>query len=622
VGAVLNLPTGSTNGFSGTWSPAANNQTTTTYTFTPSLIEVSNNCPAPVQETVIVDPFVDPVFTPIDSICQGNTLTLPTLSLNGINGTWSPAENNQATTTYTFTPTDPGCISSAQMTVPVFPLVTPTFSLPDSLCQNDSTSFPTISDNGISGTWSPAFDSQNTTTYTFTPDSNECAIAVQHTIEVAPRITPSFLSLSDTLCAGSSLNFPIVSDNNISGSWSPALNNQQTTTYTFTRDSNECATSIDFTLTVLPLAVTFDTITRCANELPFVWNGQSLSSTTNTSATLQDQFGCDSTANLYFEVLPVKTSSFSAEICENEPPFVWAGQSYDQTGTYQRVFTAQNGCDSTVTFDLTVNPAPEISLSVQPWSGCLPLEIEVVNDASVHNSANTSTYLWDFGNGQTATTASQATANYTSDGCYDVSLTITNEFGCIKTEQLTDAVCIDPNPVADFLPQNNPLPLVDPTTLLENNSTSASTFLWDFGDGTQNSSEFSPIHTYPDQAGNYLTSLSIENANGCRDSVQEFITVEQDPIFYVPNAFTPDGNQFNETFSPVFADNLELSEYSFKIYNRWGEILFESKDPAVGWDGTYGGKIVQDGTYVYTLDFQEQGFDERFQQNGSVVLLR
>jgi gliding motility-associated-like protein len=240
----------------------------------------------------------------------------------------------------------------------------------------------------------------------------------------------------------------------------------------------------------------------------------------------------------------------------------------------------------------------------------------------VHKSANTSTYLWDFGNGQTATTASQATVLYTQDGCYDVSLTITNEFGCIKTEQLIDAVYIDPNPVADFLSQNNPLTLVDPTTLLENNSTSANTFQWDFGDGTQNSSEFSPIHTYPDQAGNYLTSLIIENGNGCRDSVQEFITVEQDPIFYVPNAFTPDGNQFNETFQPVFADNLELSEFSFKIYNRWGEILFESKDPAVGWNGTYGGKVVQDGAYVYVLVFQEQGFDKVFEDRGNVVVLR
>jgi gliding motility-associated-like protein len=230
--------------------------------------------------------------------------------------------------------------------------------------------------------------------------------------------------------------------------------------------------------------------------------------------------------------------------------------------------------------------------------------------------------LWDFGNGQTATTASQATGLYAQDGCYAIGLTITNEFGCIETQQIVDAVCIDPNPVAAFLPQNNPLPLVDPTTLLENNSTSASTFVWNFGDGAQNNTQFSPQHTYPEQAGSYLTTLTVENENGCRDSTSEFITIEQDPIFYVPNAFTPDGNQFNEIFQPVFADNLELSEFSFKIYNRWGEILFESKDPATGWDGTYGGKMVQDGTYVYTLEFQEKGFDKVFQERGNVVVLR
>jgi hypothetical protein len=115
------------------------------------------------------------------------------------------------------------------------------------------------------------------------------------------------LSLSDTLCAGSSLNFPTVSDNDISGLWSPALNNQQTTTYTFTRDSNECATSIDFTVTVLPLAVTFDTITRCANELPFVWNGQSLNAT-------QPQLRCKT--SLVVTQQPFFYSSFALIIFE------------------------------------------------------------------------------------------------------------------------------------------------------------------------------------------------------------------------------------------------------------------------------------------------------------------
>jgi gliding motility-associated-like protein len=183
-------------------------------------------------------------------------------------------------------------------------------------------------------------------------------------------------------------------------------------------------------------------------------------------------------------------------------------------------------------------------------------------------------------------------------------------------------VCFDPNPVASFSPQNNPLPLVNPVTLLDNTSTSANTWLWDFGDGNQSTNVFSPLHTFPEKAGIYYVTLHIANANGCKDSTVQNISVEQDPLFYVPNAFTPDNNEFNQVFSPVFSDNLIISQYELRILNRWGELLFVSQDPKVGWDGTFKGKVVQDGVYVYQLVFREAGFAAVFQSTGSVVLVR
>ncbi len=617
VGASLVLPTVSNNSIVGTWSPAFNNQMTTTYTFAPTFITIATGCPESAQETVIVDPFVDPIFTSIDSICQGNIVSLPTISENFISGSWSPVFDNQVTTTYTFTPSDPGCISSAQMTVPVFPLITPSFSIADSICQGDTLVFPTVSDNSISGTWSPALNNQQTTTYTYTPNANECAIPLQWTVQVAPRITPIF-SLYDTLCAGGNLILPSLSDNTISGSWSPVLNNQQTATYTFTQAPNECATSANFTLVVLPAQVSFDTIVLCENELPFVWNGQNLTSSTTTSAILQDQYGCDSVANLSFQLLPIQYSSFSAAICANEPPFVWAGQSYNQTGSYNQTFSDQNGCDSVVTLNLTVNPAPIVDFSVLPWSGCLPLEVSFVNNQVTPNSS----FTWTFGNGRTSESTNQVSTIYNQSGCYDVNLTATNQFGCTNDSTQQNAVCIDPNPIAAFLPQNNPLPLVNPTTLLQNNSVNAYTYFWDFGDGTQDASIYSPMHTFPEQAGSYLVTLLIENENGCQDSSTQTVVVEQDPLYYVPNAFTPDGNEFNNEFKAVFADNLVLSQFEMKIYNRWGELVFLSQDPQVGWDGTFGGKQVPDGAYSYRILFKEKSFSKDFQATGSVVLVR
>ena len=106
-GATLTaLPTTSLNGITGAWSPALNNTTTTTYTFTPT----AGQCATTATLTIIVNPNITPTFTPVAAICSGASLTaLPTTSLNGITGAWSPALNNTATTTYTFTPTVGQC---------------------------------------------------------------------------------------------------------------------------------------------------------------------------------------------------------------------------------------------------------------------------------------------------------------------------------------------------------------------------------------------------------------------------------------------------------------------------------------------------------------------------------
>lgn len=565
IGASLTLPTISNNSISGTWSPVFNNQATTLYTFSPTVISVANNCPLPAQSTIIVDPFVQPIFVSFDSICQGNLVTLPTLSENLINGNWSPVFDNQSTTTYTFTPSDPGCISTAQMTVPVFPLITPTFSFTDSICHGDTLVFPTVSDNGISGTWSPSLNNQETTTYTFTPNVNECASSVQWTVQVAPRITTNF-SLYDTLCAGGTLIFPSISDNNISGSWSPVLNNQQTATYIFTQVANECATSANFTLVVLPAQISFDTIVRCENDLPFVWNGQSLTSSITTSAILQNQYGCDSVANLIF--------------------FAY--------------------------------PSPQLDVELDPWSGCLPIALSFTNNGQNPSSI----FSWDFGNGQTSNSFDQVSTTYMQPGCYDVSLSVTNEYGCEAAQFLPEILCIESNPVAIFEVQNKLLSPINSTTNFENNSEGAMSWLWNFGDGTHDENEFYPTHTFPNTPGSYKVTLTVSNQNGCSDSISQLIVIEQDPVYFVPNTFTPNGDEFNQLFSPIFADNVVISSYELKIYNRWGELIFESQTPEMGWDGTFNGIMVQDGVYSYSITFLEAGFTKSFEVYGSVRLFR
>lgn len=178
--ALAPLPTTSTDGYSGTWTPAINNLQTTTYTFTPT----SSACANTTTMTIVVNPRETPLFTQVAEICSGDTLAaLPTTSNNSISGTWSPALNNLQTTTYTFTPANGFCANTTQMTIIVNPILTPTFTQIAPICFGSSTTLPSTSNNGVSGTWSPSFNTTTTTLYTFTPNTGQCAIPT--TMEVA-----------------------------------------------------------------------------------------------------------------------------------------------------------------------------------------------------------------------------------------------------------------------------------------------------------------------------------------------------------------------------------------------------------------------------------------------------
>ncbi len=95
-------------------------------------------------------------------------------------------------------------------------------------------------------------------------------------------------------------------------------------------------------------------------------------------------------------------------------------------------------------------------------------------------------------------------------------------------------------------------------------------------------------------------------------------------IFYLPNTFTPDGDEFNQTFSPVFTSGFDPFDFNLLIFDRWGEVIWESNDASIGWDGTYrvDGTLVPDGTYVWRVEFKTLKNDERITKTGHVNLIR
>ncbi len=200
----------------------------------------------------------------IEPICMGGSVEL--VPHGSTNVTWSP--NNDLTflpnsnhviaspsqtTTYTITSNDL-CQNQANITVTVNPNITPNFTPVANICSGATlNALPTTSNNGITGTWSPALNNTATTTYTFTPNSGQCALSQTMTITVDPLITPSFTPVAD-ICSGATLNaLPTTSNNGITGTWSPALNNTATTTYTFTPNSGQCANNFDMIIEVFDI---------------------------------------------------------------------------------------------------------------------------------------------------------------------------------------------------------------------------------------------------------------------------------------------------------------------------------------------------------------------------------
>ena len=164
---------------------------------------------------------------------------------------------------------------------------------------------------------------------------------------------------------------------------------------------------------------------------------------------------------------------------------------------------------------------------------------------------------------------------------------------------------------------------IDPSVEFTNNSSNAVSYFWDFGDNTGTSTEVSPSYEYgEDQFGGMPVMLIATSPDGCVDTAFMFLIVNEETIFYVPNAFTPNGDEFNNDFKPVITSGYDIYHYSFLIFDRWGEQIFESKDPSQGWDGTCNGSIVQSGTYVWKVSLKVKNNDDRKSYEGHLTVLR
>lgn len=285
------------------------------------------------------------------------------------------------------------------------------------------------------------------------------------------------------------------------------------------------------------------------------------------------------------------------------------------TGTYTVTGTSTAGCINTDDVTVTVDPAAQPTFSANVTSGCAPLQVTFTNLSGGTNCS------WDFGDGTTGTGCATIIHTYTTVGCFDVTLSTQSAAGCLGTSTLTNYICVTPDPVASFVPNPGILSTLNTTTQMVNTSSNATSYLWNFGDQTSSTS-FEPTHTYPDAEGNYLIELIVYTPSGCTDTAYAVIVVNEEIIYYVPNTFTPDGDENNQNFVPVFTAGYDPFDFNMKIFDRWGEIIFETNNDKIGWDGTYHEKLVADGTYTWKIEFQTSSSDARKVVVGHVNVMK
>jgi gliding motility-associated-like protein len=294
---------------------------------------------------------------------------------------------------------------------------------------------------------------------------------------------------------------------------------------------------------------------------------------------------------------------------------------YANSGLYEVMLTATNplnNCTAADSVNVIINKSPDASFYTMDTIGCGDL-----NATFFANYQATSDMVWDFGDGQTLAQVGNVTNYYGQAGCYDVTLTVTSPEGCVAQETYDDYVCVYEDPIAFIGASPLSVNALDPTIQFSNSSQNAISYMWQMGDGNI-SYDDNPTYTYPMEGADYNVLMTAYNEVGCFDTASVSIHVYEDLIYYVPNTFTPNDDEKNQTFYPVLSQGMKKSYVEFYIYNRWGDLVFESRDPKFGWDGTFGpgASDCPVGTYTWKLKLETLQTQEIKEFRGHVNLIR
>ncbi len=628
------LPTTSTNGINGTWSPALNNQQTTTYTFTPDAgacgftasmtIQITPAASAP--NAMVTDPTclapTGTIETTFPISLSGNAITY---TLTGINppiaaqSNFTGLFNNLNSGTFEMTATEDGCTS-----LPAAFIVSPVPSGPAA----PQAQVIQPSCNSSTGTINFQTPSPGVgVVYHVTP-TNPVGPSQTNSTGLFSGLTPGDYALTVTVngCTSAATNTTII---NVTVPPAPVVTITQPT----------CNTSTgSIVVTNIPPSTT-----TLYNLLPVAPSGPFQSNTSGSFANLSSGsynvtvtvYGCNSPVTSVVIVPPPVTPALSVNspsMCAGQPTNLVAVGS-PAGGTYQ-----WSG-SSVTTNTLQVNPNATQSYNVTYTLGACSAQaqaiVTVINTPTVQllnadvcvgdsvtlvamPSAPGGTFAWS--------PTGDSTASINVAPTVSTQYTVTYMIGQCSSQPVSATVNVHDYPTAEFMSNPAVFSAYSETVQFINTSNDAVSYQWDFGDG-YSSGSFNPSHLFQSiEEDGYVITLTAISAGGCTDTFSVWIDQKDLLIYYVPNTFTPDGNSANERFKPVFTSGFDPYNFRMLIYNRWGELIYESYDAEIGWDGTYGTgnnvKECQDGTYVWKIDFKRSDNDEYISITGHVNLVR
>ncbi len=368
--------------------------------------------------------------------------------------------------------------------------------------------------------------------------------------------------------------------------------------------------------------------------------------TTTYSAQVIDANGCESEILEYtlpvYQAITASVHLDTASVCKGHPVNVTInvlggnGQYLyiDETGQMlTNPFTVnpnQSKDYRIIVKDNCSSPADTIEFHIEVWehyvpsfhadikNGCLPLDVNFFQDVQGHEQGTQ--YRWVFGDSDNMTFDEQAITTFRYAGTYDVSLEVTTPHGCKSLTTEHQYINVFPIPSASFSARPQIKSIIDPVIYFENHSTGGSVWHWFFGDG-DSTYAYHAIHEYANYPQDFNVTLVVTSEHMCSDTASGLVRIVDEITFYMPNRFSPNNDNMNETFRP-YGNGLLSEGYRLTIYDRWGSPIFETNELEKGWDGRAGGnKIVQNGVYTYVVKYIDIN-KVPHEESGTVNLIR